>query len=80
MARTRKLDENKHTIILEDLNFRWEDKTIERIIKLWKCGVGLKEITRISKRQGDEVFLLLLHLAREGKITKREGHIWGIWE
>lgn len=80
MSRTRKLDQAKHTIILEDVNFRWEDSTIKRVIRLWKCGVSLSEISRVVKRDADEVFLLLLHLSRSREITKREGYVWGTWE
>ena len=64
-------------IILEDLNFTWTDKTIEKVIELWNGGVHLKHISECIKRDGDEVFLLLIHLARKGKIKMRKGYVWG---
>ncbi len=65
-------------IILEDLNFQWEVKKIKKVKKLWNDGTSFKEIVKEVGREEDEVFLLLLHLARKGRIESRAGYIWGI--
>ena len=64
-------------IILEDLDFSWEQKQIDRAIYLWGEGFGVPDIAADFKRDLDEVFLLMLHLSREGKIKKRVGYFWG---
>ena len=70
---------NRKVIILEDINFLWIDTEIEKVIKLWNRGTGIKDISKAIKRDGDEVFLLLLHLARNGEINKRNGSVWGVF-
>jgi hypothetical protein len=65
-------------IVLDDLNFSWEKKVIDKVIELWNQGVGLRELSKIVCRKKEETFLLLLDLAMKEKIKKREGAIWGI--
>lgn len=64
-------------VILDDIDFLWDEKDIELITKLWNRGTGIKDICNTVKRDGDEVFLLLLHLSRNGEIKKRKSYIWG---
>lgn len=64
-------------IILEDVEFAWRKSDIQEVIKLWGYGIPLKKISERINRDLDEVFLLLLHLARNGTIKKRENFIWG---
>ena len=64
-------------IILEDLDFSWEQKQIDRAEYLWGEGFGVPDIAAEFKRSVDETFLLMLHLSREGKIKKRVGYFWG---
>lgn len=72
-----KLNQEETEIILEDIEFIWKKKDIELVKKLWEKGVTFKRITEKLDRDPDEVFLLLLHLARKGSIKKRSGYIWG---
>ncbi|NGT47716.1 hypothetical protein G6Z17_01545 [Clostridium perfringens] len=65
-------------IILEDLNFQLEVKKIKKVKNLWNEGTSFKEIVKEVGREEDEVFLLLLHLARKGRIENRVGYIWGM--
>lgn len=64
-------------IILEDLDFAWEQNKINLAKELWEKGENFKTIKSKLKRQGDEVFLLLMHLVRQGIIKEREGGIYG---
>lgn len=68
--------DDKKVIILDDINFLWSCEKIEKVKKLWSMGTGIKDICKVIKREGDEVFLLLLHLARSGEI-KKERVIYG---
>ena len=44
---------------------------------MWNENYSFKEILKEIKREGDELFLLLLHLARKNQIKERVGFIWG---
>lgn len=65
-------------IILDDLEFAWKVSHIEKVKRMWKEGNSFKEICEEFKRDPDEIFLLLFHLARSSIIQKRDGFIWGI--
>lgn len=64
-------------IILEDLNFYWKEKDIEKVLKAWEDNMPVPLIAREVRRNIDETFLLLMHLTREGKLKKRAGYFWG---
>jgi len=64
-------------IILEEIDFVWEEKDITSVQAMWKNGTGLKEVSEKVKRRPEEVFLLLMHLCLEGKIKVRKGFVWG---
>ena len=65
-------------IILMDVDFIWEKSDITNVIRLWKNNRSLKYIAKEMEREIDEVFLLLLHLARQKRIEKRNSYIWGV--
>lgn len=52
-------------------------KDISNVKKMWDENYSFKEMLKEIKREGDELFLLLLHLARRNQIKEREGFIWG---
>lgn len=64
-------------IILEELDFEWDKKDIEKVNELWNQGAHLKNISKAVNRSPEETFLLLMHLAKKGKIKERENYIWG---
>lgn len=72
-----KKNTDKLVTILPNMDFCWYSKEIERAVRLWEYGTGIKEMARILKRSCEEVFMLLMHLSLEGKITQREGYVWG---
>lgn len=63
-------------IVLEELDFGWEWEEINKVEIMWLEGKGLEEMANEIKRDGDEVFLLLMHLARQGRIGARQNFIW----
>lgn len=79
MSKERKLTEDKKIIILEDLDFLWPEDTVEKVKNMWEMNIGIKGITKVINREEDEVFLLLLHLARNKEIKKRDSYIWGVF-
>ena len=72
-----KLREDDVVIILQDIEFAWNKKDISKVKKMWDENYSFKEILKEIKREGDELFLLLLHLARKNQIKERVGFIWG---
>lgn len=74
------MDKHKEKIIiLEDLDFLWSKETIEKVKIMWEMNIGLKGISKVVDREEDEVFLLLLHLARNREIKRRDSYIWGVF-
>lgn len=64
-------------IVLEDLNFLWKDEDLDKLVELWKENKPLQDIAKSVNRSCEEVFLALMHLARERRIKKRKGFVWG---
>lgn len=64
-------------IILENINFQWEKEDINIVKKMWRKGANLKDIGITVKRDGVEVLMLLIELARKGHIKDRPGFLWG---
>jgi hypoxanthine-guanine phosphoribosyltransferase len=56
-------------LILMDLDFSWKEKEVDIIIDMVNYGTTISKLSKRFKREGDEVFLLLLHLARKNKIN-----------
>lgn len=71
------LKQSEVTIILEDIEFCWKNKDIDKVKNLWKANKSLQIIAAEVDRNCDEVFLLLMHLSRAGEIKKRPGYVWG---
>lgn len=64
-------------IVLENLDFAWEEKAIDDVIVMWNKGVSLQDISKEVKRSNNETFLLLMDLSLKNKIKKRARGIWG---
>lgn len=52
--------------ILADLTFDFTEEMLDEILDKHNKGYSIEELSRYTKRDIDEVFLALLHLAREG--------------
>ena len=64
-------------IALFDLDFSFTQSEIDTAIDMWNKGYDLRVIADELQREGDEVMILLLDLARNKRIEKRENSIWG---
>ena len=60
-----------------DWQLQWYPSEVEQVIQAWQEGKGLVAIAREVKSTPQAVFLLLLDLAEQGKISKRINYIWG---
>ena len=64
-------------IILEDIDFGWYKQDIKQVIQYWEEGLSLKAMSYNVNRSAIEVMMLLMHLERKKRITRRKGWIWG---
>lgn len=64
-------------IALDSLDFTWFPDEVSQAIEAWEGGIHISDIAKAFRRPEAEVFLLLLDLASQGKITEREGGIFG---
>ena len=60
-----------------DWQLQWYPSEVEQVKQAWQEGKGLVAIAREVKSTPQAVFLLLLDLAEQGKISKRINYIWG---
>lgn len=67
-------------IVLEDLNFLWDQVELKLVEKMWKEGESVGSIIEKADRDPDEILLALIHLAREDKIKHRKGGLFGAYE
>lgn len=68
-------------IAMEDLDFTWRPAEIQRVIRLWNEGVSLTEIAEMVRDRSEEAQLetavLVMDLARRGRIEGRERGVYG---
>lgn len=64
-------------IALDNLDFSWYLAEVDNVAKAWESGMHIADIAAAFRRTDTEVFLLLLDLASKGKITEREGGVFG---
>ena len=64
-------------IALLDMDFSWKNVDVEKIITMWEEGLSITIIASKFRREEDELFLLLLDLARNKRIKERFTGIWG---
>jgi hypothetical protein len=62
-------------VVLEDLNFIWDEEELFDIACMWEDGSSVIYIANYFDRDPDEILLALIHLAREERITQRTGGI-----
>lgn len=64
-------------IVLEELNFVWDEEELTDLTFLWTEGRDIIDISDYFKRDPDEVMLALIHLAKAEKISRRKGGLFG---
>ncbi len=69
----------KNTLIiaLEDLDFTWFPSEIALVKTMWDFDYHIADIAAKVKRDQDEVAVLIMHLARKGKIEYRKRGVLG---
>lgn len=82
MARTPNPDIIKNPrknriVILEELDFIWDEPELKEICILWESEISIKHIAKQFRRDPDELLLALLHLARVGRIKNRASGLKG---
>lgn len=65
-------------IVLESLNFLWDDPELKEIADMWEQEVSICSMGEHFNRDPDEVLLAVIHLARKGRISKRKSGLGGI--
>jgi len=60
-----------YEIILDDLEFMFKKETLNDIKTLHNYGFSVAEISNKTKKDEYETLLAILHLHRQGKITRR---------
>lgn len=65
--------EKNIVIVLEDLDFTWDNKELSEIARMYEEGKSIAEMNEVFHRlDTDEIFIALFHLARKGKIKDLE--------
>lgn len=64
-------------IVLEGLNFFWDEPELEEIVQMWEEQFSVNYISDYFDRDPDEILLALLHLAKTDRIQKRNGGLFG---
>jgi hypothetical protein len=63
---------------LEDLDLTFYPEEAEKATKLWQYGWHIADISKqLNNRNQDELAVLFMHLARQGKIQKRQNGVFG---
>lgn len=71
---------NRRNIYLacDELDFTWGTEEIYRFEELWKQGTDIKHIAKEFKRDPDELAILAIDRARQGRIERRQGGLLGV--
>jgi hypothetical protein len=64
-------------IVLEELNFVWDETELRELELMWQKNVSIKSMSKHFDSDPDEILLALIHLAREDRIKRREGGLFG---
>ena len=68
--------ERLYTALL-NLDFTWTRAELRDVMRMWNSGAHIGEIAEVVGRDGDEVGILLMDLARNNRIKPREGGAHG---
>ncbi|KON86588.1 hypothetical protein AF332_06995 [Sporosarcina globispora] len=67
----------KTVIVLEELDFIWDDAELAVLKDLWDREFSISWIGEYFERDPDEVLLALIHLARSHRIDRRKTGLKG---
>lgn len=70
---------NERVLIFEedDFSFLWTKSEIRKVQTLWNEGRHIADIADEIERDQDEIAMLIIWLARHGRLRKREGGVLG---
>lgn len=60
-------------LALEGLDFTFDEADLPEIKRMWEEGLSIWDMARAYERDPDEITVLIMSLAREGKIEPRPG-------
>jgi len=72
-----KKQRQKVYIACENLDFVWDEREVHEIEHMWSKGLSIHDIARSFGRDPDEVAILIVDRARQGKIKPRKGGVFG---
>lgn len=55
-------------IVLEELNFLWDESELDEIVQMYEQKVSIDNMSNYLKRDSDEVALAIMHLGRMDRI------------
>ena len=64
-------------LALEELDFTFDEADLPEIKRMWEEGLSVWDMARKYERDPDEMTVLIMSLAREGKIEPRPGGAMG---
>ncbi|UOF90822.1 helix-turn-helix domain containing protein [Fodinisporobacter ferrooxydans] len=64
-------------IALEDMDFIWDMKDIERVERMWEDGISIQAMSRRLDRDTDEIAVLIIDRVRKEKIKPRREGVFG---
>jgi hypothetical protein len=69
----------KTVVILEDIDFIWDEQELTEIKEMWDRGISIHSMTKaVGRKDPDEVLMTIIHLARKNKIKRRPDGPYGI--
>ena len=71
------MDNNYIALLDTDIDFSWDKEQIPQVIRLWRLGYSLEEISIEMERRIEDVFILLYDLSLKEKIKARKGGLFG---
>jgi hypothetical protein len=61
----------KRIVILEDIDFVWDQCELNKIVQMWETDVPIIKMGERFDRYPDEVLMAIVHLARKDKLEFR---------
>lgn len=76
--RTQKAPPRNRIIVLEELDFIWDEGDLTKVARMWRKGFSIQSIAEEFGRDPDEILLAIIHLAKSERIDARPGGLGGI--
>lgn len=70
-------ERRKTYIACEEMDFTWCESEVREFDRMWDGGLGIEDIAKSFGRDTDEVAVLAIDRARQGKIGPRKYGVFG---